>query len=39
MLQAGRYINPEENPFFPENLRSSVVPHYPFPQVISKTAA
>jgi len=34
MLQAGRYTNLEENPFFPENLPPSVEPHYPFSQVI-----
>lgn len=35
VLQAGRYKNPEENPFFPEYLPSSAAPNYPFPQVIS----
>jgi hypothetical protein len=33
ILQAGRYENPEENPFFPENLVSSLVPSYPFTKV------
>ncbi|KAK7351347.1 hypothetical protein VNO77_10726 [Canavalia gladiata] len=37
--KAGRYVNPEENPFFPENLPASVVPHYPFPQFLHPAAA
>ncbi|XP_058727883.1 chorismate mutase 1, chloroplastic-like [Vicia villosa] len=32
--KAGRYENPEENPFFPENLWPSLVPSYPFTKVI-----
>ncbi|XP_061365277.1 chorismate mutase 2-like [Gastrolobium bilobum] len=37
--KAGRYINPEENPFFPENLPRSVVPHYNFSQFLHPVAA
>ncbi|KAL3023288.1 hypothetical protein AAZX31_04G059500 [Glycine max] len=37
--KAGRYINPEENPFFPENLPPSVVPRYPFSQFLHPAAA
>ncbi|TKY74798.1 Chorismate mutase 2 [Spatholobus suberectus] len=37
--KAGRYINPEENPFFPENLPPSVVPHYPFSLFLHPAAA
>ncbi|RDX68475.1 Chorismate mutase 2, partial [Mucuna pruriens] len=37
--KAGRYTNPEENPFSPENLPPSVVPHYPFSQFLHPAAA
>ncbi|CAJ1972397.1 unnamed protein product [Sphenostylis stenocarpa] len=37
--KAGRYKNPEENPFFPENLPPSSVPSYPFPQFLHPGAA
>ncbi|XP_054798301.1 chorismate mutase 2 isoform X1 [Prosopis cineraria] len=37
--KAGRYKNPEENPFFPEDLPSSVAPNYPFPQILHPAAA
>ncbi|XP_004498812.1 chorismate mutase 2 isoform X2 [Cicer arietinum] len=37
--KAGRYKNPEENPFFPENLLSSLVPSYPFTQILHPGAA
>ncbi|KAK7352641.1 hypothetical protein VNO80_18065 [Phaseolus coccineus] len=37
--KAGRYINPEENPFFPKNLPPSVVPHYPFSHFLHPAAA
>ncbi|KAL2317979.1 hypothetical protein Fmac_031855 [Flemingia macrophylla] len=37
--QAGRYKNPEENPFFPENLPPSVVPSYPFTEILHPGAA
>ncbi|KAL2346654.1 hypothetical protein Fmac_000654 [Flemingia macrophylla] len=37
--KAGRYTNPEENPFFPENLPPSVVPHYPFSEFLHPAAA
>ncbi|KAK7317446.1 hypothetical protein RJT34_01690 [Clitoria ternatea] len=30
----GRYKNPEENPFFPENLSASFVPSNPFTQFL-----
>lgn len=36
---AGRYGNPEENPFFPEHLPRSLVPPYPFPQVLHPVSA
>ncbi|GAU17688.1 hypothetical protein TSUD_07500 [Trifolium subterraneum] len=36
---AGRYENPEENPFFPENLLSSLVPSYPFTKILHHGAA
>lgn len=37
--QAGRYKNPEENPFFPEHLPPSIVPSYPFTQILHPRAA
>ncbi|KAI9106645.1 hypothetical protein K1719_022173 [Acacia pycnantha] len=37
--KAGRYKNPEENPFFPEYLPSSAAPNYPFPQILHPEAA
>ncbi|CAJ1973640.1 unnamed protein product [Sphenostylis stenocarpa] len=37
--KAGRYINPEENPFIPTNLPPSVVPRYPFSQFLHPAAA
>ncbi|KAK7410212.1 hypothetical protein VNO78_00821 [Psophocarpus tetragonolobus] len=37
--KAGRYNNPEENPFFPKDLPPSVVPHYHFPQFLDSAAA
>ncbi|TKY58048.1 Chorismate mutase 2 [Spatholobus suberectus] len=37
--KAGRYKNPEENPFFPENLPPSMVPSYPFTQILHPGAA
>ncbi|KAK7260976.1 hypothetical protein RIF29_27279 [Crotalaria pallida] len=37
--KAGRYQNPEENPFFPENLPPSLVTSYPFPQFLHAGAA
>ncbi|KAJ1381465.1 Chorismate mutase, AroQ class, eukaryotic type [Sesbania bispinosa] len=37
--KAGRYKNPEENPFFPENLPPSIVPSYPFTQILHPGAA
>nr|KYP44234.1 hypothetical protein KK1_034299 [Cajanus cajan] len=37
--KAGRYINPEENAFFPENLPPLVVLHYPFSQFLHPAAA
>ncbi|KAK7283129.1 hypothetical protein RIF29_12435 [Crotalaria pallida] len=37
--EAGRYNNPEENPFFPENLPPSIVPHYNFSQFLHPAAA
>ncbi|CAK8569945.1 unnamed protein product [Lathyrus sativus] len=37
--KAGRYENPEENPFFPENLQSSLVPSYPFTKILHSGAA
>ncbi|XP_047166323.1 chorismate mutase 2 isoform X1 [Vigna umbellata] len=37
--KAGRYTNPEENPFFPENLPPSSVPSYPFSQFLHPGAA
>ncbi|KAK2452838.1 chorismate mutase [Trifolium repens] len=37
--KAGRYENPEENPFFPENLVSSLVPSYPFTKILHPGAA
>ncbi|QCD99226.1 chorismate mutase [Vigna unguiculata] len=32
--KAGRYTNPKEHPFFPENLPPSNVPSYPFSQFL-----
>ncbi|CAL0333069.1 unnamed protein product [Lupinus luteus] len=32
--KAGRYKNPEQNPFFPENLPPSLVTSYPFTQFL-----
>ncbi|XP_058728645.1 chorismate mutase 2-like isoform X2 [Vicia villosa] len=37
--KAGRYENPEENPFFPENLWPSLVPSYPFTKFLHSGAA
>ncbi|XP_027332760.1 chorismate mutase 2 isoform X2 [Abrus precatorius] len=37
--KTGRYKNPEENPFFPENLQPSFVPSYPFTQILHFGAA
>ncbi|RDX85189.1 Chorismate mutase 2 [Mucuna pruriens] len=37
--KAGRYKNPEENPFFPEYLPPSMVPSYPFTQILHPGAA
>ncbi|PNY16481.1 chorismate mutase [Trifolium pratense] len=37
--KAGRYENPEENAFFPENLLSSLVPSYPFTKILHPGAA
>ena len=34
VLQAGRYENPEEHPFFPDNLPPSLVPRHKYPKVI-----
>lgn len=33
MQKAGRYENPEEIPFFPDNLPHSFVPPFKYPQV------
>ncbi|KAE8664297.1 Chorismate mutase 2 [Hibiscus syriacus] len=33
---AGRYENPEEHPFFPDNLPPSLVPHYKYPEALSR---
>ncbi|KAJ6862147.1 hypothetical protein NC652_039096 [Populus alba x Populus x berolinensis] len=32
--KAGRYVNPEENPFFPDNLPPSLVPNSNYSQVL-----
>ncbi|KAJ6354748.1 hypothetical protein OIU77_005366 [Salix suchowensis] len=32
--KAGRYVNPEENPFFPDNLPPSMIPNYNYSQVL-----
>nr|WGT69856.1 Chorismate mutase 3 [Crinum x powellii] len=37
--KSGRYQNPEENPFFPENLPSPLVPPYNHPQVFHPSSA
>ncbi|KAF7817304.1 chorismate mutase 2 isoform X1 [Senna tora] len=37
--KAGRYQSPEENPFFPENLPPSLMPHYPFSKILHPEAA
>ncbi|XP_017700028.2 chorismate mutase 2-like [Phoenix dactylifera] len=37
--KAGRYQNPEEIPFFPNNLPLSLAPPYKFPQVLYPAAA
>ncbi|KAL4307683.1 hypothetical protein HN51_042068 [Arachis hypogaea] len=37
--KVGRYNNPEENPFFPENLPPSLVPSYSFTQFLHPKAA
>ncbi|MED6206565.1 Chorismate mutase 2, variant 2 [Stylosanthes scabra] len=37
--KVGRYNNPEENPFFPENLPPSLVPPYPFTEFLHPKAA
>ncbi|XP_021692841.2 chorismate mutase 2 isoform X3 [Hevea brasiliensis] len=34
--KAGRYENPEENPFFPNGLPPSVVPTHKYPQALSR---
>nr|POE51458.1 chorismate mutase 3, chloroplastic [Quercus suber] len=34
---AGRYANPEEHPFFPDNLPPSVVPPYNFTELLRLT--
>ncbi|KAE8732824.1 Chorismate mutase 1 [Hibiscus syriacus] len=35
---AGRFENPEEHPFFPDNLPPSLVPHYKYPEVLHPAA-
>ncbi|XVE53533.1 hypothetical protein DITRI_Ditri03aG0010600 [Diplodiscus trichospermus] len=35
---AGRYENPEEHPFFPENLPPSLVPCHKYPEVLHPAA-
>ncbi|KAL4282824.1 hypothetical protein GQ457_16G000450 [Hibiscus cannabinus] len=35
---AGRYENPEEHPFFPDNLPPSLVPHFKYPEVLHPAA-
>ncbi|XP_020686255.1 chorismate mutase 2 isoform X1 [Dendrobium catenatum] len=37
--KAGRYENPEEVPFFPEDLPSPLVPSYNYPQVLHPAGA
>lgn len=37
--KAGRYENPEENPFFPENLPHSVVPPHDYPKFLHHPGA
>nr|AFK41827.1 unknown [Lotus japonicus] len=37
--KAGRYQNPEENAFFPEHFPLSIVPSYPFTQILHPGAA
>ncbi|CAK7353930.1 unnamed protein product [Dovyalis caffra] len=37
--KAGRYVNPEENPFFPDNLPPSLVPKHNYSQVLHPGAA
>lgn len=37
MLQAGRFTNPEEHPFFPDDLQPSLVPPYNYTQVMIST--
>lgn len=37
--KAGRYVNPEENPFFPDNLPPSLVPNYNYSQVLHSGGA
>lgn len=32
--KAGRYVNPEENPFFPDNLPPSMIPNHNYSQVL-----
>ncbi|XP_039050946.1 chorismate mutase 2-like isoform X3 [Hibiscus syriacus] len=36
--KVGRFENPEEHPFFPDNLPPSLVPHYKFPEVLNPAA-
>ncbi|GKV03157.1 hypothetical protein SLEP1_g15512 [Rubroshorea leprosula] len=40
-LQAkvGRYENPEEHPFFPDDLPDTVVPHFEYPKVLHPASA
>ncbi|KAK1380377.1 hypothetical protein POM88_027121 [Heracleum sosnowskyi] len=37
--KVGRYGSPEEHPFFPDNLPSSVLPQYNHPRILYPTAA
>ncbi|XP_044471515.1 chorismate mutase 2-like [Mangifera indica] len=37
--RAGRYENPEENPFFPDNLPGSLLPPYNYPKILHPPAA
>ncbi|XVE97336.1 hypothetical protein REPUB_Repub03eG0010900 [Reevesia pubescens] len=36
--KVGRYENPEEHPFFPDNLPPSLVPHHKYPEVLHPAA-
>ncbi|XP_014498638.1 chorismate mutase 2 isoform X2 [Vigna radiata var. radiata] len=38
-FKARRYDNPEENPFFPENLPPFAAPEYPFPEFLQGAGA